>query len=551
MQASFLTQSLNAPAGRRGPAPPPLVRKLQALLAEFLGTFFLVLVIRLSAPSDGGDSERRFLALGFSVASLVYAFDHISGAHFNPAVTLGMVASAALPLSTGALYVGAQVLGALAGGLASRTIGPSAPSTGFTPASYGSAWAVEFIFTFALVLVQQNAGAEKNSAREPNSYFGISVAFTVLAGACATLPISGGCFNPAIGTGVEFATLFCAAGAPGCGGSVSNLWLYWSAPLAGALLATAVRRYQNLPSHQDTGDFPPVIPLTELIGTYLVTLTASLTSASPATQPLAIGSMVLAMVYMGDHVCGADYNPAITLGALLRFGTPLRRAWWTAGLTVAAQVVGAVGAALTAYGVAGGQGLNLPNPGAGAPGQRCEGLLGPLVYETLWSALLVYVALAVMTPNAEDLPEEEARMERAGHSRSYHGLAVGFIVAGGVYGGGSGGACSGGVFNPALGSAIILVQSVILKGDGSFVWIYIVGPLAGACIGAGLFSLLHYHNDDLAGYGEWEGGGGGRQRQQRELRPLNSHSHHAPHTHILCPPALTAEESLPNEASFY
>ena len=538
-----MLSSLNAPAPARR-ASPPEVRKLQALLAEFLGTFFLVLVIRLSsAPAaDDAGSERRFLALGFSVASLVYSFDHISGAHFNPAVTVGMVASRALPAALGALYIAAQVLGALAGGLVARSVGPALQQPGFAPSSYGSAWAVEFIFTFALVLVQQNAGAEKNSTREPNSYFGISVAFTVLAGACATLPISGGCFNPAIGTGIEFSTLFCAAGSPNCGASMSNLWLYWTAPLAGALVATAVRMYQNLPSHQDTGDFPAVIPLTELIGTFMIVLTASLTSGSPATQPLAIGSMVLAMVYMGDHVCGADYNPAITLGALLRFGTPMKR-WWTVGITMAAQFVGAIGAALAAYGIDGR--VNLPNPGSTA---ACEGLLGALLYETLWTALLVYVALAVMTPNTEDLPPEEERMERAGHSRSYHGLAVGFIVAGGIYGGN--GACSGGVFNPALGSAIVLVQSVILKGDGSFVWVYFVGPMLGACIGAGLFSLLHYHNDPDA-YGAWQGGLG---LFFPTFRRILGHTHTyttRTRTALLLTPSGLLSDDSPNEASFY
>jgi aquaporin Z len=484
-----MLQENAAPAKRA-----PEVRKLQALLAEFVGTFFLILVARLSSniSSLGDDGERRFLALGFTLAALVYSFDHISGAHFNPAVTFGMVISRGLPPWTGLQYVVTQVLGAICGGLVSRAIGPSSDTSGFTPASYGSAWAVEFIFTFALILVQQNVGAEKNSSREPNSYFGIAVAFTVLAGACSTYPISGGCFNPAIGTGAEFATMFCAS----CPVSMSNLWLYWTAPLAGALAASLVSWFQNLPQ-QDGVDLPAVVPLTELIGTFLIVITASLTSGSSATQPLAIGSMVLAMVYMGDHVCGADYNPAVTLGAALRFGTPMKE-WWKVGVTIAAQFIGAVGAALAAYGIEGK--VNLPNPGVVGGGSG--GQLGALTYEILWSSLLVYMACAVMTPISGDaLSAEEERMERAGHSRSYQGLAMGFTVAGGIYGGiGSG---SGGVFNPALGSAVLLVQSVILKGDGSFVWIYWLGPFLGSFIGAALFSLLHYHNDPDIAFGEF------------------------------------------------
>lgn len=101
------------------------------------------------------------------------------------------------------------------------------------PSPSGAGWAVEFLYTFALILVQQNAGVEKNG-QEPNSYFGIAVAFTVLAGACATFPISGGCFNPAVGTGVEFAALFNTGAQPT--GSLANLWLYWSAPFPARLL---------------------------------------------------------------------------------------------------------------------------------------------------------------------------------------------------------------------------------------------------------------------------------------------------------------------------
>lgn len=473
------------------PRDPPEVRKVQSLLAEFVGTMFLVLVARLTSTLDDSPTaapERRFLALGFTISALIYAFDHISGAHFNPAVTLGMVVSKHMRPSLGVLYVLSQCLGAMCGGLLSRIIGPPSDDATFTPSSTGAAWAVEFIFTFALILVQQNAGAEKNK-KEPNSYFGIAVAFTVLAGACATFPISGGCFNPAIGLGVEFSALYTPAG-----GSMSNLWIYWSAPLAGALVASGVKWYQNLPSHRDSLDLPAVVPLTELTGTFLIVLTASLTSG----EPLAIGSMVLAMVYMGDHVCGADYNPAVSLAMALRFGTSMGE-WWKVGVTVAAQFVGAIAAALAAYGIKGE--VNLPNPGKDAS----AGFLGALLYEALWTTLLVYVACAVMTPTVGD-KEVEPEKERMGHSRSYQGLALGFIVAGGVYGGSGSGSGSGGVFNPALGSAILLVQATLEGKDGSFVWVYLVGPTIGAFAGAGLFSLLHYHVDPELSYGAWGGG---------------------------------------------
>jgi glycerol uptake facilitator-like aquaporin len=282
-----------------------------------------------------------------------------------------------------------------------------------------------------------------------------------------------------VGTGVEFAALFNTGAQPAC--SLANLWLDWSAPLAGALVATAVRWYQNLEAHRRVEELPTVVPLNECVGTFFVVLTASLTS-----QPLAVGAMLLGMVYMGDHVCGADFNHAVTLGVALRFGTPAAE-WWKVAVTVMAQFVGAVGAAFTAYGIKGA--VSLPV----GPAAAADGTYGMVGFEALWTGLIVYVACAVMTPTSSE--EEPARV-REGHSRSYQGLALGFVVAGGIYAAGdNGGAGSGGVFNPALGSAIVMVQATLGGGDAGTLWVYWVGPLIGALWGSALFSLLHYHVD--------------------------------------------------------
>ena len=154
---------------------------------------------------------------------------------------------------------------------------------------------------------------------------------------------------------------------------------------------------------------------------------------------------------------------------------------------MAAQFVGAIGAAFAAYGITGS--VKLP----ANPALASDGLWGAVGYEALWTGLLVYVVCAVMTPTQG---EEEVGKERSGHSRSYQGLALGFVVAGGIYGASNnGGAGSGGVFNPALGTGIVLVQATLCGGDAGTLWVYWVGPLLGACGGAGLFSLLHYHAD--------------------------------------------------------
>ena len=457
-----------------------------------MGVIFIVLVTRLSLNDSDGVA---FLAVGVTLCALIYAFDHVSGAHFNPAVTIGLMVTQKMRVPAGLLYIAVQTLGGLTGGLLAYAIASPKNDKPFIPTNgAGASWAVEFLYAFALILVQQNAGAEKN-AREPNSYFGIAVAFTVLSGAAATFGISGACFNPAIGTGVDFAAIL-TSGQTG----LSNMWIYWTAPIVGALAASAVKTYQNLPSHADEPGLPLSVPLTEALGTFFIVLTASLTTSLNA--PLAVGAMVLGMVYMGDHVCGADFNPAVTLGVALRMGVPPRE-WWKVVVTIFAQFVGAFAAAFTAYGIEGT--VTLPNDGV----QSIRGQSGAVVFEAIWTALLVYVVCAVMTPTYGD-DDVAATHERQGHSRSYQGLAIGFVIAGGIYAGGPLGGGSGGVFNPALGTAIVSVRAAFGQSptDAGGLWVYWVGPFAGSFLGAGLFSLLHFHTDPVvADYVDTDGDG--------------------------------------------
>lgn len=225
---------------------PPEVKRTQALLSEFIGTFFLLFVIQTTRTGGVLDG---YVGVGVTVGGMIYAFDHVSGAHFNPAVTLGVVLNGRMGIGTALLYVAAQLLGAFAGALASLAtamplnVAPLLPESSAPFGSIGSAVAVELLYTLALVLVQQNAGLEKNG-REPNSYFGLAVSFTVLAGAAAVQRISGGCFNPAVGTALDFAALI------GGSGDMRNVWIYWVGPLAGAAGATALKVYMNLTSHQ-------------------------------------------------------------------------------------------------------------------------------------------------------------------------------------------------------------------------------------------------------------------------------------------------------------
>lgn len=129
---------------------------------------FLVLMISLSAapvsPSSSNPVPPQYIAVGLGLGSMIYAFDHVSGAHFNPAVTFGAVLSRRMSPFSGFLYTLTQTFGAIVGGLLAYAIrGPNVDvNDTFEPPRVGPAFAVEFLYTFALVLVMQNAAQEKN-----------------------------------------------------------------------------------------------------------------------------------------------------------------------------------------------------------------------------------------------------------------------------------------------------------------------------------------------------------------------------------------------------
>jgi len=204
-------------------------------LTEFVGTFFLVLTIGLTVT---GGTDFAPLAIGCALMVMVYMGGHVSGAHYNPAVTLAVWMRGKLSASDVLPYVTSQVLGSLAASLivlstSGRTFAPApGPAAGPVPALL-----VEALFTFALALVVLNSATAK--ATTGNSFYGLAIGFTIVVAAFAGGPISGGAFNPAVGIGPT--VIHTAKG----GGSFGHLWLYLVGPLAGGAAAAAVFRLQN------------------------------------------------------------------------------------------------------------------------------------------------------------------------------------------------------------------------------------------------------------------------------------------------------------------
>jgi len=165
--------------------------------AEFIGTFFLVFTIGTTGIASAPGVIPP-LAIGAVLMVMIYAGGSISGAHYNPAVTVGAWVRGALPVRDVVPYIAAQIAGsAVAAGIV-LWLKAAATVTAMSP-NMGRATVVEFLFTFALVYVILNVATSKRTAG--NSYFGLAIGFTVLAGAFAVGDISGGAFNPAVAIG--------------------------------------------------------------------------------------------------------------------------------------------------------------------------------------------------------------------------------------------------------------------------------------------------------------------------------------------------------------
>lgn len=205
------------------------------LLTELIGTFFLVLTVGLTAVSG---TPLAPLAIGSVYMTMVYMGHHVSGGHYNPAVSLAARMRGSLPSRDLVPYWVAQVTGAILAALVVNAALGSTPSP--APAAGASAVSVlllEFLFTFALCLVVLNTTSA--GATERNSYFGLAIGFTLMVGGFAAGPTTGGAFNPAVGIGPILIHAFVG------GGSVASLWYYLVGPLAGGAAAALAFRMQH------------------------------------------------------------------------------------------------------------------------------------------------------------------------------------------------------------------------------------------------------------------------------------------------------------------
>lgn len=207
---------------------------MNKLATEFIGTFFLFLTIGLTVLAAPGGGVIPPLAIGSALMVMIFAGGHISGAHYNPAVTLGALVRGRTTPPEAVGYWIVQLLGAVAAAAAITFLRPEAAAAiEYAPIVASKAFLAEFLFTFALVYVVLNVATSKDTAG--NSFYGLAIGFTVLTGAFAVGDISRGAFNPAVAVGLWRLGI----------ASASDLGLYFLADLAGGVVAAVVFRVLN------------------------------------------------------------------------------------------------------------------------------------------------------------------------------------------------------------------------------------------------------------------------------------------------------------------
>ncbi len=206
---------------------------MKKYITEFIGTFFLVLTVGLAV--NGGAGSMAPLAIGSALMIMVYAGGHISGGHYNPAVTLAVLIRGRISVAEAVPYMIVQAIGAVAAAfIVKYLIGDDKmPVNAVANPAAIKALIAELLGTFALAYVVLNVATAKANAG--NSYFGLAIGFTVTVMAYSLGAFSGGAFNPAVAIGVSFMKM----------AAWSDIWIYLAGCFGGAVIAAIIFKMNN------------------------------------------------------------------------------------------------------------------------------------------------------------------------------------------------------------------------------------------------------------------------------------------------------------------
>ena len=213
---------------------------MKKLVGEFVGTFFLIIcgtgAIIINKESGGAITHAGIaITFGLIVMALIYALGDVSGAHFNPAVSIAFAVAKKFPVQKVAPYIAAQLAGALAASFTLKLLFPSSEFLGSTlPAgSAGQSFILEFLLTFLLMFVILKVA---HGSKEVGLFAGIAIGSVVLLEAMFAGPICGASMNPARSLGPAIASMH-----------VEHIWIYIAGPILGAIASVFLYNYIKQP----------------------------------------------------------------------------------------------------------------------------------------------------------------------------------------------------------------------------------------------------------------------------------------------------------------
>ena len=301
------------------------------LTSEFIGTYLLVFAVGCNTVSTASGTWAA-LSIASTLMVAIYALGSVSGAHFNPAVTLAYFLS-----------------------------GEDKDFTGAAAAEIAYTFMLCFVVLRAAVIVQKE-------------YFGLAIGFVIVAGGYAAGGISGGAFNPAVAFGLDVASAHLG---------FKYCLVYTAFEFLGAALAVAVHSVVDTP----VGGTPTIMKkaVSEFVGTYFLVLTVFLnvTGASPAGG-LSIAASLMCMIYALGGVSGANFNPAVTLALLITGKGGMTAS--DAPVYMGSQLAGGFAAGATSIAITGTKLALLPPN---------FGYTSALIGETFYTFVLCFVVLNV------------------------------------------------------------------------------------------------------------------------------------------------------------
>jgi len=425
-------------------------------VAEFVGTFLLVFTVGCNVIK--GDAVFNVTSIAAVLMVSIYALGGVSGANFNPAVSLTLALSGKLDWVTAGIYMATQIAAGIVAGLCYfglyGTVFNLAPAMPFTWISAGT---VECLYTFMLCFVVLNVACSTETGNCPNQFYGLAIGFVIVAGGYGGGAVSGGCFNPAVAFGIDVSSA-------GMGFGYSLVYLAFE--FLGAALASGMHRVVR-PQEYGMQSMGAVSNLTsEFLGTFFLVLTVGLNVlGSSKAGAFSIAAALMSMIYALGNVSGAHFNPAVTLAITLAGRGKMTGGFGAAMMYMAAQIVGGI-AAGGVYCAIRGSAFALGPQGNYNWGQVA-------VAEIMFTFVLCFVVLSVATTSAP--------------SKDMFGLAIGSCV---TVGGCAIGAISGGSLNPAVSFGIDTANAV--KGGA---WmnclVYTAFEFVGATLAAGVFYATH------------------------------------------------------------